>query len=77
VAKQFASRLALLVFAASAAERIWSDADLSGTLTTVLVRTAVFYGLGLICGELAQQLVEEDAQREFVKLQAAADQPSA
>ena len=77
MAQQFASRLALLVFAASAAERIWSDADLSGTLTTVLLRTAVFYGLGLVCGELARQLVEEDAEREFKTLQAAADGPSA
>lgn len=77
MAQHFASRLALLVFAASAAERLWSDADLSGTLTTILIRTAVFYGLGLICGELAQQLVEENAQREFEKWQAAADQPSA
>jgi hypothetical protein len=71
VATQFASRLALLVFAASAIELMGSRGDLSGTLTTMLIRTAVFYGLGLVCGDLARQLVEEDAQRAFDQWQAA------
>ena len=71
MAKQFACRLALIVCAASTVERVWSTDDLSATLTTVLVRMAVFYGLGLVCGDLARQLVEEDAQREFEKWQAA------
>jgi hypothetical protein len=73
VATQFAGRLALLVFAASAAERLWSPHDLSSALSTVLVHTAVFYGFGLICGELARRLVEEDATREFEAWKAASE----
>lgn len=71
MATQFASRLALVVFAASAAEQLWSCSDLSAALASVLVHTAVFYGLGLVCGDLARRLVEEDAEREFEQWKAA------
>jgi hypothetical protein len=74
VATQFASRLALVVFAASAAERVWSCTNLGAALTDVLVYTALFYGLGLVCGDLARRLVEEDAEREFETWKAAAEQ---
>uniref|UniRef100_A0A7C4QGW8 Uncharacterized protein n=1 Tax=Schlesneria paludicola TaxID=360056 RepID=A0A7C4QGW8_9PLAN len=76
MATQFAGRLALLVFAASALDQLWSVDDLSAALTHVLGATAGFYGLGLICGDLARRLVEEDAQREF-NAQIAADKTSA
>lgn len=72
MAVPFACRLALLVFAATALEQIWSVDDLSAALGRVLTATAVFFGLGLICGEMARRLAEEQAQREVEAAQAQA-----
>lgn len=77
MARQFATRLGLLAFAASTAEALGTGVDLGSALTTALWRLALFYGLGWVCGELARRLVEEDAQQEFANWKAAADAPQA
>ncbi|MDZ4683535.1 MAG: hypothetical protein SH850_00505 [Planctomycetaceae bacterium] len=71
--RQFAFRLGLLAFAATTAEGAVTGLDAAGGLTTGLVRMAVFYGLGLVCGGLAQLLIDEQAQKEFDRWKAAAD----
>jgi len=73
VVRQFAFRLGLLAFAATTAEGAVTGLDAAGGLTTGLVRMAVFYGLGLVCGGLAQLLIDEQAQKEFDRWKAAAD----
>jgi len=65
--------LGLLAFAATTAEGAVTGLDAAGGLTTGLVRMAVFYGLGLVCGGLAQLLIDEQAQKEFDRWKAAAD----
>ena len=77
MAQQFAGRLGLLAFAATALDAAWSGLDLGGGVTLALVRLAIFYGLGLICGGLAGWLMEEQAQQEFDRWKAAADAPPA
>jgi hypothetical protein len=73
VARQFAFRLSLLVFAATTAEGAVTGTDVAGGLMTGLVRMAVFYGLGLACGGLATLLMDERVAQDFERWKAAAD----
>ncbi len=75
--RQFAGRLSLLAFGSTAAEGALMGYPLETVMTTALMRMGVFYGLGLICGGLAQGLVEEAAQSEFARGMAAAEATSA
>lgn len=75
--RQFAGRLSFLAFGSTAAEGALMGFPLETVITTGLVRMGVFYGLGLICGGLAQWLVEEAAQNEFARGMAAAEVNSA
>jgi hypothetical protein len=77
VARQFAFRLSLLVFAATTADGAVTGSDLAGGLTTGLLRMAVFYGLGLVCGGLATLLIDEQVAQDFERWNAAADAASA
>ncbi|MEX0702480.1 MAG: hypothetical protein WD069_10330 [Planctomycetales bacterium] len=67
MAARFASRLALIAFAAATIRGLLEGADFQGTLTTGLAAVAVFYGLGLVLGDLSRKLVEEHAQAEFAR----------
>lgn len=75
--RQFAGRLSLLAFGSTAAEGALMGYPLETVMTTALMRMGVFYCLGLICGGLAQGLVEEAAQSEFARAMAAAEATSA
>jgi hypothetical protein len=70
VARQFASRLALIAFTAASLRGLISGADFQGTLQTALIAMAVFYGLGLVLGELARRVVEEHVVAEWARLTA-------
>lgn len=72
MAQPFASRLALLVFSASLLDAAWSATDVSGGLTTALVRMGIFYLVGLCCGGMAGWLMEELAQQDLEKWKALA-----
>lgn len=67
---QFASRLALIAFAAATVRGLLEGTDFRGTLTGALMALAVFFGLGLILGELARRLAEETARAEFARMMA-------
>jgi hypothetical protein len=73
VARLFAFRLCLLAFAATTADAAVTGQDAAAGLTAGLVRMAVFYGLGLVCGGLATLLIDEQVQQEFDRWKAAAD----
>ena len=70
VAKQFASRLALIAFATAALRGLISGAAFQGSLQAALVAMAAFYGLGLVLGELARRVVEEQVTAEWARLTA-------
>lgn len=74
--RQFAGRLSLLVFGATAMEGAVMGFPTESVLTTALLRMAVFYGLGLVCGGLAQWLVEEAARDDFARVMAAVEMTS-
>ncbi len=71
--RQFAGRLSLLVFGATAADGALMGSSLESVFPTGLVRMGVFYGFGLILGALGQWLVEEAAQNDFARGMAAAE----
>ena len=68
VAKQFASRLALIAFAAASLRGLTCGAAFGATIQTALVAMAIFYGLGLVLGELARRVVEEHVTAEWARL---------
>ena len=61
---QFASRLSLVAFFAASMRGLISHTDFSRAVEAALLAMAVFYGLGLVLGELARLLVEENARTE-------------
>ena len=65
MATQFASRLSLIAFGVAVMRGLLSGADFQGSLQSALLAAAVFYGFGLVCGDLARRLVEEAATAEF------------
>jgi hypothetical protein len=68
-----ACRLGLLAFAATALDAAWTGSDLVGGVLTGLGRTAVLFGVGLACGEIARRLMDEAAQQEFSRWLAQAE----
>lgn len=75
MARQFAGRLALVAFATASVRGLISGAEFQGTLQGALIVLAVFYGLGLVLGDLARRVVEENAQAEFTRLTADQSEP--
>ena len=59
---QFAGRLSLIAFATAAFRGLWTQADFIGTIQTALVSLGVFYILGLVIGDAARRIVEENAK---------------
>lgn len=70
---QFAGRLSLLAFGATAADGALMGFPLESVIATGLMRMGLFYVFGLICGVLAQWLVVEAAQNDFVRGMAEAE----
>ena len=68
MAIQFASRLALIAFATVSLRGVLVGGQFEGTLKTALVAGVVFYFFGMICGDLARRIVEEDARAEVEKM---------
>lgn len=67
VVREFATRLSLIAFATASLRGLMYGAEFQSTLEQALVALAGFYGLGLICGDLARRVVEENAQAEFTR----------
>lgn len=61
----FAFQMALIAFATVTLKAVVSRADLEGALTSALFTGLAFAGLGLVTGELARRIVEEQVQTEF------------
>jgi hypothetical protein len=64
VATQFAKRLALIAFATAALRGLFCEADFFATMQTALVALGVFYVLGLVLGEAARRIVEENIKSQ-------------
>jgi hypothetical protein len=67
VSTQFAGRLSLIAFATAVLRGLLGQADFFGTIQTALVSLGVFYVLGLIVGEAARRVVEENAKADLVE----------
>lgn len=65
MATQFAGRLALISFATSSLRGLYCGADFYGTIQAALVSLGVFYVLGLVIGEAARRIVEENLRAEL------------
>jgi uncharacterized membrane protein len=68
VAKQFACRISLIAFATATIRGAISGADFEGTISAALLALALFFGIGLVCGELARRLVEEHVRNEVDRM---------
>jgi hypothetical protein len=68
VATQFGSRLALIAFATATLRGLLAGADFEGTIQSALLAGLVFFVLGLVCGELARLVVEEQVEAEFEQM---------
>ena len=69
MAVQFASRLSLIAFATMSVRGILTAADFEGALKAALIAAAGFYGLGLVVGELARRVIEENVAKELAYLE--------
>jgi uncharacterized membrane protein YcjF (UPF0283 family) len=67
VATQFAKRLALISFATAALRGLFCEADFFATMQTALVSLGVFYVLGLLLGEAARRIVEENVRTQLAR----------
>ena len=67
VSTQFAGRLSLIAFATVVLRGLLGEADFFGTIQTALVSLGVFYVLGLVVGEAARRVVEENAKADLVE----------
>jgi VIT1/CCC1 family predicted Fe2+/Mn2+ transporter len=65
VAHAFASQLGLIAFATAAIQGLISGAEFFKSVQTALLVLLVFYGLGLILGDLARRVVEESVLAEL------------
>jgi len=72
VATQFAKRLALIAFATAALRGLVCEADFFATMQTALVSLGAFYVLGLVLGEAARRIVEENIKSELARQMEAA-----
>jgi|SRR5580692_3587483 hypothetical protein len=67
VATQFAKRLALIAFATAALRGLFCETDFFATMQTALVSLGAFYVLGLVLGEAARRIVEENIKSELAR----------
>lgn len=67
MALHYAFRLSLIAFATESVRGILSHADFIGATQSALVAAVIFFGLGLVLGEVATRLVEESARASFEK----------
>ena len=67
VATQFAKRLALIAFATAALRGLFCEADFFATMQTALVSLGTFYVLGLVLGEAARRIVEENIKSDLTR----------
>src|SRR5580704_13552500 len=67
VATQFAKRLALIAFATAALRGLFCEADFLATMQTALVSLGAFYVLGLVMGEAARRIIEENIKSELAR----------
>tara|TARA_R110002111_G_scaffold256015_1_gene322686 strand:+ start:30910 stop:31131 length:222 start_codon:yes stop_codon:yes gene_type:complete len=65
VALHYAFRLSLIAFATESVRGIFSHSDFIGATQSALVAAIIFFGLGLVLGEIATRLVEESARASF------------
>lgn len=77
MARSFGVRLAFLAFAAATLDGAGGGASFGDTLQTALGHLAIGLALGMICGGLADRMVDELAQVDLQHLIAAADEPQA
>jgi hypothetical protein len=57
----------LIAFATVAVRGLLGQADFFGTIQTALVSLGAFYVLGLVVGEAARRLVEENAKADLAE----------
>ena len=67
----FAIRLSLIAFAAASIRGLLTQSDFQATIQIALVALAVFFGIGIIFGELARSVVEENVLSEIAATKAA------
>src|SRR3984885_16293654 len=67
VATQFAKRLALIAFATAALRGLLCQSDFFATMQTALVSLGAFYVLGLVVGEAARRIVEENVKSDLAE----------
>jgi hypothetical protein len=77
VSTQFARRLSLIAFATAVLRGLLGQADFFGTIQTALVALGVFYVLGLVVGEAARRMVEENAKADLMERFGSAKVPGA
>lgn len=65
MAHDYGVRLALIAFATAAVQGAFTGAAFEPGLKFALAAAALFYGLGLVCGELARRIVIESVAAEF------------
>lgn len=68
MSSQFASRLALIVFATTAIHGVVVRNPFGSTMPLAMIAGAVAFFVGLILGDLARRLVEEQTHSEFQNL---------
>lgn len=69
----FAFRLALIAFATTLLQGVFSGGPFDATLESALLFGAVSYGLGYVLGLLTCQVVEEHVAKEFAESLAESD----
>ncbi|WP_339731252.1 hypothetical protein [uncultured Gimesia sp.] len=67
MALHYAFRLSLIAFATESVRGIISHSDFFGATQSALIAAVIFFGLGLVLGEVATRLVEESARASFEK----------
>jgi hypothetical protein len=67
VVTQFAKRLALISFATAALRGLFCEADFLATMQTALVSLGAFYVLGLVLGDAARRIVEENVRTQLAR----------
>jgi hypothetical protein len=75
VAHQFGLQLSLIAFATVTVQGLISGADFQSCFQNALLVLVVFYLLGLVLGELARRLVEENAAIQVAALSSAQAEP--
>ncbi|HUG89688.1 MAG TPA: hypothetical protein VML55_02570 [Planctomycetaceae bacterium] len=73
MAAQFGYRLALIAFATATLRGALTGTDFEGTLQSALWAGVLFFALGMVCGELAGRVVEEQVEAEFERLLSGTD----